>query len=81
MMTLWKKKDGPLPQSKLEKRIASIPSMELTIWAENTAANVARAVAGRAEKSPELYADAEQNAEALLLICKELKKRSYDQPI
>lgn len=81
MMTLWKKKDGPLPQSKLEKRIASIPSMELTIWAENTAASVARAIAGRAEKSPELYEDAEQNAEALLLICKELKKRSYEQPI
>jgi hypothetical protein len=81
MMTLWKKKDGPLPQSKLEKRIASIPSLELIIWAENTAASVARLIAGRSEKSPELYEDAEQNAEALLFICKELKKRSYEQSV
>ena len=79
MTTLWKKKDGPQPQTKLEKRIAAIPTSELTIWTESILYTVGKAIAGSGPKSSERYAEATEGAEVLLAVCRELEKR-FNEP-
>jgi len=78
MTTLWKKKDGSQPQTKLEKRIATIPTSELTMWAESVMFGIGKSIAGSGTRSAEQYADAVEHAEALLAVCKELQVRHRD---
>lgn len=70
------KKDGSQQPTKLEKRVSTIGTVDLVIWAENCLSTVGRNVAGLGEKSPERYEEALLGAEALVAIVKELKKRS-----
>lgn len=81
MTILWKKKDGPQPQTKLEKRISTIPTSELTTWAETLLYGVGKSVAGVGPKTDYDYAEAVENAEALLAVCKELEKRNNEHGI
>lgn len=75
MTTLWKKKDGSQPQTKLEKRIAAIPTSELAMWGESLLFVVGRGIAGSGPIHGGRYTEAVENAEALLAVCKELEKR------
>lgn len=75
MTTLWKKKGGSQPQTRLEKRISTIPTYELTLWTETLLYGIGKSIAGLGPKTIESYAEATENAEALLAVCKELEKR------
>lgn len=70
------KRAGRQPQSKLEKRISTIGTADLVIWAENCLSTVGRNVAGIGEKTAERYDEALMGAEALVAIVQELKKRN-----
>ncbi len=72
------KRDGRPQPTKLEKRIASIGTSELITYVETSLYGIGKAIAGRGEKSIESYLEAEQNAEALLAIIRELKNRHVD---
>jgi hypothetical protein len=80
MKIFQKKKDGSQPQSKLEKRVASIPTPELVTWAENALFVIGKELTGWSRSRDEIQLDeAMLGAEALYAITKELKKRSsYD---
>jgi gamma-glutamylcysteine synthetase len=77
MTILWKKKDGPQHQTKLEKRVATIPTSELTLWTETLLYVIGKAIAGSGPKTAEHYIEATANAEALLAVCKELETRTH----
>jgi hypothetical protein len=83
MKIFQKKKDGsqPQPQSKIEKRVASIATPDLVSWAENALFVIGKELTGwMKSKSPTQLDEALLGAEALLAIAKELKKRSeYDR--
>jgi hypothetical protein len=81
MMTLWKKKDGPQPQpqSKLEKRVASLSTSDLVTSVETALFSIGKNVAGLGEKTPQSYEEAVWGAEAVLAMCKELKRRADDR--
>jgi hypothetical protein len=72
-------KDGPRQQSKLEKRVSGIGTHELVTYVETTLYGIGKALAGRGEKTEETYLEAEENAEALLAIIRELKKRAINE--
>jgi hypothetical protein len=80
MLTLWKKKDGHQPQnqSKLEKRVASLPTSDLVMSVETALFSIGKNVAGVGRKTPQNYEEALWGAEAVLAMCKELKRRSDD---
>lgn len=79
-MTIFqKKKDGSQPQSKVEKRVASIATPDLVTWAENALFVIGREVTSWMKtKEPFHLEEAELGAEALTAVVKELKKRSKD---
>lgn len=70
------KRDGNRQLTKLEKRIAGLPTHDLVMWAETTLYGIGKNVAGTGVKSLENYTEAEENAEALLAVIKELKRRT-----
>lgn len=76
-MKILKKGGHPQP-TKLEKRIAGIGTSDLITYVETTLYGIGKALAGRGEKSAVTYVEAEENAEALLAIIRELKKRHVD---
>lgn len=54
-----------------------IGTAELIGWVETTLYGIGKSLAGLGAKGPENYLEAEENAEALLAIVRELKKRSH----
>jgi hypothetical protein len=77
-MSFFKKnKDSSQPQTKLEKRVASIATPELVAWSENALFVVGKELTGWMRGREQVRLDeALLGAEALLTIVKELKKRS-----
>jgi hypothetical protein len=79
MKIFQKKKDGSQPQSRVEKRVASIATPELVNWAENALFVIGKELTGwMRTKEPIQLEEALLGAEALYAITKELKKRSND---
>jgi len=76
MMILRKKRDGYQPQTKIQKRIAKLPSSDLVAWAENSLYVVGRELTSwQKTKDKVLLNDVEIAAEVLGEIAKELKRR------
>lgn len=76
MMILRKKRDGYQPQTKIQKRIAKLPSSDLVAWAENSLYVVGRELTSwQKTKDKLLLNDVEIAAEVLGEIAKELKRR------
>lgn len=76
MMILRKKRDGYQPQTKIQKRIAKLPSSDLIAWAENSLYVVGKELtAWQKTKDNFLLNDVEIAAEVLNEIAKELKRR------
>lgn len=77
-MTIFqKKKDGSQPQTKIQRRVSSIPTSELITWAENALFVIGKEVTGWSRtKNPDLLEEADLGAEALYAITQELKKRA-----
>ncbi|CAB4123718.1 hypothetical protein UFOVP45_13 [uncultured Caudovirales phage] len=75
MKIFQKTKDGSQPQTRIEKRVSTIGTTDLVIWAENSLSSIGKNIAGLGPKTYESYAEAELGAEALLAIVRELKKR------
>jgi len=70
------KKDGNPPLTKLEKRVASIPTHELIGWAENALFEIGKGLTRSLhDRNPDVLAELEMGAEALLAITKEIRKR------
>jgi hypothetical protein len=75
-MILRKKRDGYQPQTKIQKRIAKLPSSDLVAWAENSLYVVGRELTSwQKTKDKLLLNDVEIAAEVLGEIAKELKRR------
>jgi hypothetical protein len=75
-MILRKKRDGYQPQTKIQKRIAKLPSSDLVAWAENSLYVVGRELTSwQKTKDKVLLNDVEIAAEVLGEIAKELKRR------
>ena len=72
------KKGGHHQPTKLEKRIASISTPELITWAENSLFAIGRNIVHHQREGIEAILLAEEGAEALLAITKELKKRANE---
>lgn len=72
-MKILKRAGQPQP-TKLEKRIASIATPDLIMWAENALFVIGKEITHRS--NPNALDEAELGAEALLAIVKELKKRA-----
>ena len=70
------KRDGKPQPTKLQKRISGLQTHDLVMWVETTLYGIGKAVAGMGAKTVESYAVAEENAEALLEIIRELKRRA-----
>ena len=68
---------GGSPQpSKLEKRVASIPTHDLIGWAENALFEIGKGLTHSIrDNNEDALAEMEMGAEALLAITKELRKR------
>jgi hypothetical protein len=76
-MIFQKKKDGPQPLTKLQKRVAGISTPELITWAENALFVIGKEVTGWARsRDVALLEEADLGAEALYAITQELKKRA-----
>jgi hypothetical protein len=76
MTILRKKRDGYQPQTKIQKRIAKLPSSDLVAWAENSLYVVGRELTSwQKTKDKLLLNDVEIAAEVLGEIAKELKRR------
>lgn len=72
------KKDGRRQQSRLEKRISNSGTSDLVIWVEVLLPEIGRAAVHHGRDGIESLIDAEANAEAVLEIIKELKRRHQD---
>jgi hypothetical protein len=79
MKIFQKKKDGSQPKSRIEKRVSTIGTYDLILWAENALYVIGKEITHhqRDKDSNALY-EAELGAEALLAIVRELQKRSND---
>jgi len=76
-MIFKKKTDGHQPQTKLEKRVASISTPELVMWAENSLFVIGKEVTGWMRTHDHALLDeADLGAEALYAITQELKRRA-----
>ncbi|CAB5219453.1 hypothetical protein UFOVP221_76 [uncultured Caudovirales phage] len=77
-MTIFQKKtDGSQPQTKLQKRVASISTPELVSWAENALYVIGKNVTGYLRMHDGvMLEEADLGAEALYAITQELKKRA-----
>ena len=73
-MKILKKAGQPQP-TKLQKRISGIGTTELVTYVETTLYGIGKNIAGTGPKTEVSYMEAEENAEALLEIIRELKKR------
>jgi hypothetical protein len=70
------KKDGNPQLTKLEKRVASIPTHDLISWAENALFEIGKGLTHSIhDRNTDVLAELEMGAEALLAITKEIRKR------
>lgn len=69
------KKAGPRQRTKLEKRAASFGTSDLIIWLETLLPTIGKSVVHHQRDGVESLVDAENNAEAVLAIIRELKTR------
>ena len=68
---------GHQPQTKLEKRVASISTPELVMWAENALFVIGKEATGwMRTRDQALLDEADLGAEALYAITQELKRRA-----
>lgn len=78
-MIFKRTKAGRQPQTRLEKRVASISTPELVVWGENALFTIGKSLThGARNHDDTLLADAELGAEALLAITRELRRRNVD---
>jgi hypothetical protein len=70
------KRDGKPQPTKLQKRISGLQTFDLVSWVETTLYGIGKSVAGMGTKTIDDYIVAEENAEALLEIIRELKRRA-----
>lgn len=77
-MTIFqKKKGGPQPQTKLEKRVASLSTTDLVSWSETALFAIGKNLTHWSRSNDQdLLEEAHMGAEALLAITTELKKRN-----
>jgi hypothetical protein len=79
MKIFQKKTGGHQHQTKIEKRVASIATPDLVMWAENALYVIGKEVTHwTRDKSDDALEEASLGAEALTAIIKELQKRSID---
>jgi len=79
MKIFRKKMGGRQPQTKMEKRVASIATPDLVMWAENALFVIGKEVTHwMRDKNEHSLDEAALGAEALTAIINELKKRSLD---
>jgi hypothetical protein len=77
-MSIFKNKDTK-KQTKIEKRVASIATPDLIMWAENALFVIGKEVTHwMRDKNEYSLEEAALGAEALTAIIKELQKRSLD---
>lgn len=76
-MKIFKRTGRPQP-TKLQKRIATIGTTDLVIYAETTLATIGRNLAGSGRLTPERVAEAGLAADVVVVIVDELKKRVSD---
>jgi hypothetical protein len=69
------KKAGLPQQSRLEKRVSNFGTSDLVIWVESLLPSIGKAVVHHSRDGVDALSDAEDNAEAVLAIVRELKKR------
>ena len=74
-----KKKAGNQHQTKLEKRIASISTPELITWAENSLFIIGKNIVHHQRDGIDSIYIADEYAEALHVITKELLKRAKNE--
>jgi hypothetical protein len=79
MKIFQKKTGGHQHQTKIEKRVATIATPDLVMWAENALFVIGKEVTHwQRDKSDYALEEAALGAEALTAIIKELKKRSMN---
>lgn len=79
MKIFQKKEAGPQPQTKLEKRVASLSTTDLVSWSENALYTIGKSLTHWARgNDQDLLEEAHMGAEALLAITTELKKRNLN---
>jgi hypothetical protein len=79
MKIFQKKTGGRQPQTKIEKRVASIATPDLVMWAENALYVIGKEVTHwTRDKNDDSLEEAALGAEALTAIVKELQKRSMN---
>jgi len=79
MKIFQKKTGGHQHQTKMEKRVATIATPDLVMWAENALYVIGKEVTHwTRDKSDDALEEASLGAEALTAIIKELQKRSID---
>lgn len=72
-------KVGSRPQSKIEKRVASLTTYDLISWTENALFVIGKEITHyQKSKNIEALYEMELGAEALLAITRELKKRAVN---
>ena len=77
MMILRKKRDGHQPQTRIEKRVATISTPDLITWMEQSMYTIGRHITTWQRQQSE--ADLDEvliGAEAFYAIAKELKRRT-----
>jgi hypothetical protein len=77
MKILTKKKAGPQPSSKMQKRVSGIGTSDLVMWAENALYVIGKEITHhQRDKNVNSLYEARLGAEALLAITDELIKRA-----
>ena len=72
------KKDGSRQLTKMEKRVSTISSYDLVMWAENALYVIGKEVTHyQRDRNVDALDEAILGAEALVAITKELKKRAF----
>jgi hypothetical protein len=73
-------KAGLRQQTKIQKRVASISTPDLVLWAENALYVIGKEITHhQRDKNVDSLYEAELGAEALLAITQELKKRAKNE--
>lgn len=69
------KKAGLQQPTKIQKRVASLPTYELIVWVEANLPSIGKAVVHHQRDGVEVLKDAQTNVEVLTAIIEELQKR------
>ena len=74
-----RKKAGQQPQTKLEKRVSNISTPELIMWAEHSLFMIGKNIVHHQRDGIDSIILADEAAEALSVITKELLKRANNE--